>query len=46
LVTAAQNCSGTLIGILGSVGGIAQGLLGGGINSSINKMFKSDPGIF
>jgi hypothetical protein len=32
--------------ILGSVGGIAQGLLGGGINSSINKMFKSDPGIF
>lgn len=32
--------------ILGSVGGVAQGLLGGGIDSSITKMFKSSPGIF
>jgi hypothetical protein len=32
--------------ILGSVGGVAQGLLGGGINNSINKIFKSDSGIF
>jgi hypothetical protein len=32
--------------ILGSVGGVAKGLLGGGINGSINRMFKSSPGIF
>jgi len=32
--------------ILGSVGGVAQGLSGGGINGSINRMFASNPGIF
>jgi hypothetical protein len=32
--------------ILGSVGGVAQGLSGGGMDKSITRMFASNPGIF